>query len=118
MTLMIFKNRFLISLVVVGLFLSLSNQANAKTSKDFLEISYEQNNLNIVSNAFEISFLPSNFLEEYKSLNLEIQKLKRKPLNKKLYRKIKKFLNKKRIRRKRRIIAEDSTPNRFLNQIG
>lgn len=111
---MLFKNRLLASLVLIGLFLSLSTQANAKTS----EISYNKNDYKQELSASQLSFLHVKLLDNSKPTNAEVEKLKRKPFNKKVYRKIKRFLKKKKIRRKRRIIAENSTPNYQKNQMG
>jgi len=113
-----FKNHLLVSLVVVGLFLSISNQVNAKTSQNILEISYDKSDYKKEWKTLNLSYLSVKLFGESKLANQEIEKLKRKPFNKKVYRKIKRFLKKKKIRRKRRIIVQNKNSNQLQNQIG
>lgn len=117
MPFMIFKNRILVSLVIVGLFLSISNQANAKITQNIFKTHSHQIDFQKELKTSQTNFLFVRLLDNSKSANKDIEKLKRKPFNKKVYRKIKRFLKKKKIRRKRRIIAEVSISNLPKNHI-
>ncbi|GEM_PF-2929334 len=106
------KKYLITSLILATCFISLVDDAYSKSISNFSEETFQHIDFQNKSILLEISYAHPNLFDKSQFLESEIQKLKRKPLNKKLYKKIKKLLKKKK-RRKRRIIVQRIEQNPY-----